>query len=43
MTNVIWAATWITNGGNAPSYWPIWVMGPWGAVMVIATINGRNR
>jgi len=43
MTNVIWAATWISGGGDAPSYWPIWVMGPWGAVMVISTINGRSH
>jgi ferric-dicitrate binding protein FerR (iron transport regulator) len=43
MTNVIWAATWVSGGGSAPNYWPIWVMGPWGAVMVIATINGRSR
>ena len=42
MTNVIWATTWISNGGDAPNYWPIWVMGPWAAAMVIATISGRR-
>jgi DUF1707 SHOCT-like domain len=42
MTNVIWATTWISSGGDAPGYWPIWVMGPWGAAMVIATISGRS-
>jgi uncharacterized protein YjbI with pentapeptide repeats len=42
VVNVIWVATWAA-GGNAPTYyWPIWVMGPWGAVMVIATLAGRN-
>jgi hypothetical protein len=43
MVNVIWAATWITSPGSPPYYWPIWVMGPWGAGMLIATLNNRNR
>ena len=43
LVNVIWAATWITNPGEPPYYWPIWVMGPWGAAMVIGTINRRKR
>lgn len=40
MVNVIWLATWISEGGDAPGYWPIWVMGPWGAAMLIATLAG---
>ena len=43
LVNVIYFATWITGGGgSAPYYWPIWVMGPWGAAMVIATLNKRR-
>ena len=37
--NVIWLGTWITEGDGAPYYWPIWVMGPWGAAMVIGTLS----
>jgi len=42
MVNVIYFASWMTSGGSAPSYWPIWVMGPWGAAMIIATISRRD-
>ena len=43
MVNVIWLGTWISEGGDAPSYWPIWVMGPWGAAMLIGTLARRAR
>ena len=43
MVNVIWGATWITQGGGAPYYWPIWVMGPWGAGILIATMSGPRK
>jgi len=43
LVNVIWLGTWITGGGDAPSYWPIWVMGPWGAAMLIATLAGGQK
>lgn len=43
LVNVIWAATWISNPSDPPYYWPIWVMGPWGAAMVIGTINRQKR
>jgi hypothetical protein len=26
--------------GADVNYWPIWVMGPWGAVLLAGTING---
>ncbi len=39
LVNVIWVATLMTQEGSAPYYWPIWVMGPWGAGMLIATIS----
>lgn len=42
LVNVIWLATWAT-GGNGPSYyWPIWVMGPWGVVLLIRTLSSRR-
>ena len=30
------------DGGSPPYYWPIWVMGPWGAAMLIGTLTRRN-
>jgi hypothetical protein len=38
IVNAIWLATRF-SGGN-PTYWPIWVMLPWGAVLLAATITG---
>lgn len=40
LMNVIWFATWMGNG-PAPYYWPIWVMGPWGAGMLIWTLSSK--
>jgi hypothetical protein len=42
MVNVIWLGTWITEG-DPSYYWPIWVMGPWGAALVIGTLSARRR
>ncbi len=40
---VIWLGTVITRGDAAmPSFWPIWVIGPWGAAMVIASLTSRD-
>jgi hypothetical protein len=38
IVNAIWFATVI--GGADVSYWPIWVMLPWGAVLLAGTITG---
>lgn len=43
IVNVIWAATWISHPSQVPYYWPIWVMGPWGAVMLIGWLSRRGR
>lgn len=43
LVNVIWLGTWITGDDGAPAYWPIWVMGPWGAAMLIGTLSRRGR
>jgi hypothetical protein len=40
LVNVIWGATALTSM-SLPSYWPIWVMGPWGAAMLIGTLALR--
>ena len=42
MVNVIWLGTWISEG-DPVAYWPIWVMGPWGAAMLIGTLSRRRR
>lgn len=42
LVNVIWFGTWISEG-SPTYYWPIWVMGPWGAAMLIGTLNHRFR
>jgi hypothetical protein len=33
----------MSEGGSPPYYWPIWVMGPWGAAMLIGTLSRRSR
>ena len=42
LVNVIWFATWVTSGHGPSYYWPIWVMGPWGAVLLLQWLVGRN-
>ena len=42
LVNVIWAASWVTKGGSPPYYWPIWVMGPWGAAMALSWLTHRG-
>lgn len=41
---VIWLGSVVTRGEDRdiPSFWPIWVIGPWGVAMVIASIAGRD-
>ena len=38
---VIWLATWMTSGGPVPYFWRIWVIGPWGAAMLIGALVDR--
>jgi DUF1707 SHOCT-like domain len=35
----IWFATSVASGG-AQYFWPIWVIGPWGAILLASTISG---
>ncbi|MGN9906158.1 DUF1707 SHOCT-like domain-containing protein [Phytohabitans sp. LJ34] len=39
---VIWLLVSISNA-ELVYFWPIWVAGPWGAVLVVATIGGLSR
>ncbi len=43
ITNVIWGLTWISNPDHRPGYWPIWVMVPWGAVILVGWVTKRWR
>lgn len=38
IVNAIWLAT--VLGGSHANYWPVWVMLPWGAVLLAGTITG---
>jgi hypothetical protein len=42
VTMVIWVLTSI-SAGELLYFWPMWVAGPWGAVLVVATIGGLSR
>lgn len=43
LMNVIYIASGITSDSGFGGYWPIWVWGPWGAAMLIATLSGWGR
>jgi hypothetical protein len=43
IVNVVWFASWVAGGDSPGYYWPIWVMGPWGGAMVLATLTQRAR
>ena len=43
VTSAIWLIVSVSNG-DLGYYWPIWVAGPWGAVLLARTVFGdRNR
>ena len=37
----IWAATSLANW-EFLYFWPIWVIGPWGAILLMQSLNGRR-
>ncbi|MFM7597106.1 MAG: DUF1707 domain-containing protein [Actinomycetota bacterium] len=43
IVNVVWVASWLAGGESPGYYWPIWVMGPWGGAMVLATVTQKAR
>ncbi|GAA2863076.1 DUF1707 domain-containing protein [Pseudonocardia halophobica] len=38
---VVWVATSLGAGHPLP-FWPIWVAGPWGAMLLLGTLSGRQ-
>jgi hypothetical protein len=38
---VVWMATSLGAGHPLP-FWPIWVAGPWGAMLLLRTLTGRG-
>jgi hypothetical protein len=40
--NLIWLGGADQHGHHGP-YWPIWVIGPWGVMMVMRWLNGGSR
>lgn len=38
LVTMIWLLT-VVAGGEGSYFWPIWVMGPWGAVNLVATLG----
>lgn len=38
---VVWVATSL-GAGHALPFWPIWVAGPWGAMLLLGTLSGRR-
>ncbi len=44
IVNVIWGITWLANSDDGvPYYWPIWVMVPWGAVILAGMVTRGMR
>lgn len=41
MNIVIWAIIGIANGGHWPTFWPVWLLIPWGFIMLGS--HGRRR
>jgi len=39
VTTAVWGASSL-SAGEALYYWPVWVAGPWGAVLVVSTVGG---
>src|SRR5664279_1221152 len=38
---VIWLIILITSGGDNQGFWPIWVIGPWGAALLARAVTSR--
>ncbi|GAY11233.1 DUF1707 domain-containing protein [Pseudonocardia sp. N23] len=38
---VVWLATSVGTGSAQP-FWPVWVIGPWGGMLLLATLTGRG-
>ena len=42
ITTGVWLTTGLSNG-HFGGYWPIWAIGPWGAVLLARTLFGAER
>jgi len=42
LVTVVWLVTVLTSGGLTYP-WPVWVIGPWGAVLLAGVIRGRGQ
>jgi len=42
ITSVIWAVSCV-GSGDLEYYWPIWIGGPWGAILLLQTIGGLSN
>jgi hypothetical protein len=40
ITLVVWVATSLGAGHPLP-FWPVWVIGPWGGVLLLGTLTGK--
>lgn len=38
---VIWLLVGVSNSGNFPYFWPMWVAGPWGVILLVRTFGAR--
>jgi len=38
---VVWLALGLGKGFDFPYFWPMWVAGPWGVVLLVRTYGGR--
>ena len=38
----VWSISWV-GSGDPPYFWPFWVIVPWGAVLLIATLARHGR
>lgn len=46
VTGLICLAVWVAvsaSQGRLLDFWPIWVIGPWGAVLLAGALTGRHR
>ncbi|WP_433374390.1 DUF1707 SHOCT-like domain-containing protein [Actinoplanes sp. CA-142083] len=37
---LIWALGWIFSSEPVVFYWPVWILGPWGVVLLVRTVGG---
>lgn len=38
---VIWLLVGLSSGGDFPYFWPMWVAGPWGVILLVRTFGAK--